>query len=207
MKKFGFGCMRLPLINREDPTSVDFDHFCKMVDTFLERGFVYFDTAYVYHGEKSESFIREALVKRHPRESFLLADKLPIGKLKNDGDMERIFAEQFERCGVEYFDYYLLHNVNTNTLWKANKYNCFDFIKQKKEEGVLKHIGFSYHDNAELLDQILSEHPEIEFVQIALNPIDWCSLTRPASTTTTTSKTSLPRSRTWISTAICLTRR
>ena len=173
MKRFGLGCMRLPLLNKEDPTSVDMEYFCKMVDEFLANGFVYFDTAYMYHGNASEIVVREGLVKRHPRESFILADKLPLLSVKMEGDKERIFEEQLEKTGVDYFDYYLLHNVNTNTLTKANRFDCFNFIKQKKEEGIVKHIGFSYHDNAELLDQILTEHPEIEFVQIQFNYLDY----------------------------------
>ena len=173
MKRFGLGCMRLPLLNKDDPTSVDMEYFCKMVDEFLANGFVYFDTAYMYHGNASETVVREGLVKRHPRESFILADKLPLLNIKMEGDKERIFDEQLEKTGVDYFDYYLLHNVNTNTLTKANRFDCFNFIKQKKEEGIVKHIGFSYHDNAELLDQILTEHPEIEFVQIQFNYLDY----------------------------------
>jgi len=173
MKKFGLGCMRLPLTNQDDPTSVDLSQVEKMVDSFLENGFTYFDTAYMYHGNASENVVRKALVERHPRDSFILADKLPLGSLKIEGDKERIFDEQLQKCGVEYFDYYLLHNMNTNTLKKAEKFDCFDFIKQKKEEGIVKHIGFSYHDDAELLDKILSEHPEFEFVQIQLNYLDY----------------------------------
>ena len=173
MKKLGFGCMRLPLTNPDDPSTVDHEKFCEMVDEFLNRGFTYFDTAYMYHNGKSEIAVREALVKRHPRDSFLLADKLPLFVIKNEGDKERIFDEQFEKCGVDYFDYYLLHNVNSSSIETANKFDCFEFIKQKKAEGKLRHIGFSYHDNAENLDKILTEHPEMEFVQIQLNYLDY----------------------------------
>lgn len=173
MKKLGFGCMRLPLLNADDSASVDHERFCEMVDTFLERGFTYFDTAYMYHGFKSEIAVREALVKRHPRESFLLADKLPLACLEKKEDVERIFAEQLEKCGVDYFDYYLLHNINSGYIERVENYGCFEFINRMKAEGKIKHIGFSYHATPELLDKLLTEHPEVEFVQIQLNYLDW----------------------------------
>ena len=176
-KKLGFGCMRLPLLDANNHGAVDLEQFKKMVDIFLERGFTYFDTAYMYHDFKSEIFVREALVKRHPRESFTLTTKLPTMFLKTKEDRERIFNEQLEKCGVEYFDYYLLHNLNTNTYETAEKLDCFDFIRQKKAEGKVKHICFSFHDNAKLLDKILTAHPEIEFVQIQMNYLDWESKT------------------------------
>jgi predicted aldo/keto reductase-like oxidoreductase len=106
-KKLGFGCMRLPLLNKDDQTSVDLETFKKLVDTFIEKGFTYFDTALTYHGFKSEDFVREALVKRHTRDEYTLATKLPPRVLKTEEDQERIFNEQLDRCGVEYFDYYL----------------------------------------------------------------------------------------------------
>ncbi len=175
MKKLGFGCMRLPLIDPKDETSVNFEMMCEMVDTFLEHGFTYFDTAYMYHQYTSECMVKKALVERHPRESFLLADKLPTMKLEKVEDMERIFNEQLEKTGVDYFDYYLLHNLNKNTYEIATKLNAFDFVSQKKKEGKVKRMGFSYHDDAALLDEILSNHPEVEFVQLQLNYMDWDS--------------------------------
>lgn len=176
-KKLGFGCMRLPLLDANNQGNVDLEQFKKMVDTFLERGFTYFDTAYMYHDFKSEIFVREGLVKRHPRESFTLTTKLPTMMLHTKEDCERIFNEQLEKCGVDYFDYYLLHNLNTNTYKTAEKLDCFKFIQQKKAEGKVKHICFSYHDNAALLDKILTAHPEIEYVQIQMNYLDWDSRT------------------------------
>ena len=172
-KKLGFGFMRLPLKNHEDPTSVDTDMLNIMVDTFLERGFTYFDTAYMYHEFKSEIFLREALVKRHDRNSFTLASKLPTMFLKTKEDQVRIFDEQLEKCGVEYFDFYLLHNLGVTNYETAKKLDSFAFIQKKKEEGKIKKIGFSYHDSADLLDVILTEHPEVEFVQLQINYIDW----------------------------------
>ena len=175
MKKLGFGCMRLPITDQNNQTSVDFQQFCDMVDSFIEQGFTYFDTAYMYHDFKSEEFVREALVKRHSRDSFTLATKMPTMFLKKEEDLERIFNEQLEKCGVEYFDYYLLHNLNAINYPIAEKFDAFDFIMKKKAEGKIKHIGFSYHDNAELLEEILTKHPEVDFVQLQINYLDWNS--------------------------------
>lgn len=172
-KKLGFGFMRLPVTNQEDPTSVDMDRLNKMVDTFLERGFTYFDTAYMYHNFKSEIALREALVKRHPRDSFTVATKLPTMFLKTKEDQERIFNEQLEKCGVDYFDYYLLHNLGVTHYEIAKNMDSFGFIQQKKAAGKIRNIGFSYHDHADLLDEILTAHPEVDFVQLQLNYMDW----------------------------------
>lgn len=172
-KKLGFGCMRLPMTNPQDQTSVDMPQLCQMVDTFLERGFTYFDTAYMYHDYVSEIMVREALVKRHPRESYTLATKMPTMMLKNKEDMERIFNEQLEKCGVDYFDYYMLHCLNAANYAIAQALESFEFIRRKKDEGKIRSIGFSHHDNAELLEEILDAHPEVEFVQLQLNYLDW----------------------------------
>lgn len=175
MKKLGFGCMRLPLTNPEDPTSVDLEQFCEMIDTFMDNGFTYFDTAYPYHQKQSELFVKKALVERYPRNSFTLADKLPVPFMKVKEDAKRIFDEQLEKCGVNYFDYYLLHSLNRNHYQAALKFGCFDFIKKMKEEGKIREIGFSFHDTADILDQILTEHPEMDFVQLQINYLDWNS--------------------------------
>ena len=142
MKKLGFGLMRLPQTDPDNAESIDFDAVCKMVDTFLERGFTYFDTAYMYHNYKSEITLREALVKRHKRDSFTVATKMPVMFLKSQDDLQRIFNEQLEKCGVDYFDYYMLHNLNISHYEIAKKYNAFDFIQKKKQEGKIKKIGF-----------------------------------------------------------------
>lgn len=173
MKKLGFGMMRLPQTQADDPTKVDLPQVCQMVDAFLEKGFTYFDTAYMYHNYVSENIAKEALVKRHPRDSFKLATKLPVRLLKQKEDMERIFEEQRQKCGVEYFDYYLLHCLDTENYRTAQALDSFSFIVRKKTEGKVKNIGFSYHDSAELLDEILTAHPEIEFVQLQINYLDW----------------------------------
>lgn len=180
MKKLGFGCMRLPLQGEvEDIFSaenIDMNQLCQMVDTFMERGFTYFDTSYVYHNGKSEVALKEALVKRYPRDSFLLADKLPTFSITKPEQIPAIFEEQLERCGVTYFDYYLLHNI-WETNYDVNIVPCdeFGFARRMKEAGKIRHLGMSFHDSPEALDRILTEHPEVEFVQIALNYYDWNS--------------------------------
>lgn len=175
MEKLGFGMMRLPLLNEDDAASVDMEQVKEMVDAFLERGFTYFDTAYMYHDGTSEVVAREALVKRHPRERFTLTTKMPTMFLEKEGDMERIFAEQLEKCGVDYFDYYLLHNLGVSHYAIAQKFDGFGFIAKMKAEGKVKKTGFSFHDNAELLDEILSAHPEVDVVQLQINYLDWDS--------------------------------
>lgn len=174
-KKLGFGLMRLPLTDPNDGASVDVELLKTMVDAFLEKGFTYFDTAWMYCGFQSECAIREALVKRHPRDSYTLADKLHAGFLKTKEDRERIFQEQLKKTGVDYFDYYLLHDVGTDHYKTYQELDCFRWLEEKKAQGLARHIGFSYHDNAELLDRVLIEHPEVEFVQLQLNYLDWDS--------------------------------
>lgn len=171
--KLGFGFMRLPLKDPQDQTSIDYDTLNKMVDKFLERGFTYFDTAWMYMGYESENALRKSLVERHPRDKFTVASKLPIGMLKSAEQQEEIFNKQLEKTGLDYFDYYLVHNVNANTIGNARKFDSFKFVADKKKEGKIKHIGFSFHDNPELLEEVLKEHPEVEFVQLQINYIDW----------------------------------
>ena len=169
MPKLGFGLMRLP----EKDGVIDHEQVCRMVDDYMKAGMNYFDTAYVYHGGKSEVAAREALVKRYPRDSFMIATKLPAWEIKKEEDVERIFNEQLERAGVDYFDYYLLHSIEDGSNYDTyEKYDCFTWGLKKKEEGKIKHIGFSYHGSPELLVQVLDKHPEMEFVQIQLNYLD-----------------------------------
>lgn len=166
--KLGFGLMRLP----KDPDgSIRQEEVTRMVDAFMKAGFTYFDTAYAYAG--SEEAMKKALVERYPRESFTIADKLPAWKLKSEEDVERIFHESLKRCGVEYFDFYLLHSIEESHLPTYERYHCFEFLQEMVRQGKIRHIGFSYHDNAALLDQILTDHPEMEFVQLQLNYLDW----------------------------------
>ncbi len=173
MKKLGFGFMRLPVIDTKYQSKIDFYQLNNMVDTFLERGFTYFDTAYMYHNFISEVALKESLVKRHNRDSFTVATKLPIMFLKEKDDLERIFNEQLEKVGVDYFDYYMLHNLGVSHYEIDKKIDAFEFIQKKKEEGKVRNIGFSFHDNSDLLDIILTEHPEVDFVQLQINYIDW----------------------------------
>ena len=173
MKKLGFGLMRLPLVNPDDQTSIDIEKFKEMADMFIERGFTYFDTAYPYHGGKSEKALREAVVKRYPREAFTVTSKMPVWAIKEDGDLERIFNEQLERCGVKYFDYYWLHALNRERVEVMDRMDGWGFIARKKAEGKIRHIGFSFHDDSTLLAEILERHPEAEFVQLQINYLDW----------------------------------
>ena len=170
MPKIGFGLMRLP----ETDGVIDIDKVCKMADAYLDAGFNYFDTAYVYHGGNSEKAVKEAIVRRHPRDSFTIATKLPAWSIHSFEDRDKIFNEQLERCGVDYFDFYLLHSIEDGNNYDTYvKYDCFNWGIQKREEGKIKHFGFSFHGTPELLVEIVDNHPEIEFVQIQLNYADW----------------------------------
>lgn len=171
MNKLGFGFLRLPKNGEE----IDYSLLNQMVDHFLSHGGTYFDTAYTYMDGKSEIAIRESLVKRHPRESFCLADKLPSWKVTSHGDCKRYFEEQLNRCSTEFFDVYLLHWLNRDNYKICEKYDEFGFLRELKESGKTKKIGFSYHDSASLLDEILTAHPEVDIVQLQINYLDWDS--------------------------------
>ena len=173
MKNMGFGMMRLPLTDKDDFKSVDQEQINKMVDTFMEAGFNYFDTAYPYHDGVSEVAFRKAVVERYPRDSFVVADKLPLFLITKDEELEPIFTEQLERTGLEYFDYYLLHNVSGFSEAGFVGVNSFEFALKKKEEGKIKHLGFSTHANAEYIENIIKQHPELEFIQLQINYLDW----------------------------------
>ena len=175
-KKLGFGLMRLPLLDPNDPGSIDMEQMKRMVDAFLAQGFTYFDTAWMYCNGKSEEAAFEALVSRHPRDSFTLTTKLPAYMLKTEDDREWLFREQLRRTGAGFFDYYWLHDVNAETIETFDKLRCWDFIREKKAQGLVRHIGFSYHDGPELLDELLTAHPEVEYVQLQINYLDWDSL-------------------------------
>lgn len=166
----GFGAMRFPCF---EDGSVDIEKVKVMIDEFMQAGFCYFDTAYYYHGVKSEGVLNEALVKRYPRESFLIADKMPLTIIKEQADYLPTFNAQLERTGVEYFDFYLLHNLTREQIALTEQRGGFEFIKQMKQEGRVKHIGFSTHDNADALEALLARHPEVEFVQLQVNYLDW----------------------------------
>ena len=169
-KNFGFGCMRLPL--KEDK-KVDYAAFSEMVDKFIEEGFNYFDTAHGYLGGESEIAIRECISKRYPREKFVLADKLSVNFFNKEEDIRPFFESQLKACGVEYFDFYLMHAQNASYYKKYTDCRAYEIAKELKEEGKIRHIAISFHDKASVLDMILSEHPEIEAVQIQFNYSDY----------------------------------
>ncbi|MDO5541303.1 MAG: aldo/keto reductase [Eubacteriales bacterium] len=172
-KKLGFGLMRLPLLDDTDAASIDIETTKKMVDAFIERGFTYFDTAWMYCGFKSENAVKEVLTDRYPRDSYTLATKLHAGFIKTEEDCDKVFEEQRKKTGAEFFDYYLLHDMRQEHYKIYNELDCFNWIAKKKEQGLVRHIGFSFHDSAQFLDKVLTEHPEMEFVQLQLNYLDW----------------------------------
>lgn len=171
-KKLGFGMMRLPVL-KDDSQEVDLELVCKMVDHYMEHGFRWFDTAYFYLGGKSEGIVRKAIVERYPRESFCVADKMPLSHLKEKEDIARVFAEQKDRTGLEYFDRYLLHAVSKEKLQMMDDFGLWDFLYGLKRNGIAKQIGFSFHDTAETLEGILAKHPDLDFVQLQINYADW----------------------------------
>ena len=167
--KLGFGLMRLPMLEEE----VDVAKLQKMVDDFMAAGFTYFDTAYVYTGGKSEEVVSDVLSSKYPRDAYQLATKLPIWEAKKKEDMQVILNKQLERCGVEYFDYYLIHAIGEDRIKVLDEYDGWQFMIDQKIKGTAKHIGFSFHDTADVLDKILTDHPEMEFVQLQINYVDW----------------------------------
>ena len=170
IKKLGFGLMRLPMIGEE----VDIEQTKKMVDTFMSKGFTYFDTAYVYIGTKSEVAMKEAIVDRYPRDSFQIASKLPIWMINDKADTRKLFEESCQRAGVDYWDFYLLHALNAERFETLEKYDVWEEAKALKAEGRIKHLGFSFHDSAEVLEENLAKHADdVEFVQLQINYIDW----------------------------------
>lgn len=173
MKKLGFGLMRLPLVNPEDKDSVDLDRVKAMVDLFMDRGFSHFDTAYMYHGGTSEDIFRQVVVERYPRDSFSITDKMPIARVESKEQLEEIFSEQLERCGVDYFDYYWMHAMNKERHEKSKKLGAFKFLEEKKKQGKIKHLGFSFHDSAQVLEEIILDEPSVDFVQLQINYLDW----------------------------------
>lgn len=168
-KNFGFGFMRLPMIGEE----VDMEQTIQMVDTFMKAGFNYFDTAHGYISEKSEIALRESLVKRYPRESYILTDKLSPNYFDNKEDIKSYFNNMLEACGVEYFDFFLMHCQNAELFEKYKRCEAYETAFELKKQGKVKHVGFSFHDKAEVLDQILTEYPQIEVVQIQFNYLDY----------------------------------
>ena len=166
---FGFGCMRLPMNNG----SVDYAEFCRMADAFISAGFNYFDTAHGYIGGQSETAIRDCVAKRYDRSKFLLTNKLTDPYFKKQEDIRPFFEKQLAWCGVEYFDFYLMHAQDRNNYQKFKKCRAYETCYALKQEGKIRPFGISFHDKAEVLDMILTEHPEIEIVQIQFNYVDY----------------------------------
>lgn len=173
MNKLGFGFLRLPTTDQPIPDHYNWAILKEMVDLYLASGHNYFDTAYTYLDGWSEIGLRECLVKRHPRASFRIADKLPGYKCHTYDDCRKFFNEQLTRCGVDFFDVYLLHWLNAKHYEIAESIDEFRFLRELKAQGLAKKIGFSYHDSAALLDKILSAHPEVDIVQLQINYLDW----------------------------------
>ena len=171
-KKLGFGLMRLPVLN-DNGERIDLEQVNQMVDHFLEQGYTYFDTAYPYHMGFSERAVKSALVERHPRESFLLADKMPVFRVSKPEDAPAAFEEQLERTGAGYFDMYLLHAMSADRLKTVKDNRVWEYLLTEKARGRIRRLGFSFHDTPEVLDQILNDLPEAEFVQLQINYADW----------------------------------
>jgi len=168
-KNFGFGMMRLPMLGED----VDIPQVKAMVDAFLVAGFNYFDTARPYIKGKSELVIRECISRRYPRDKFLLANKLSGSCFETEKDILPFFESQLEACGVDYFDFYLCHAVSKKMDAHLSQANAYEVLRQLKEQGKIRHLGFSFHDSAEFLDDFLTRHPELEFAQIQFNYADY----------------------------------
>lgn len=173
MNKLGFGFLRLPRLNPEDEKSTDYELLNKMVDEYIASGHNYFDTAYTYLDGESENAVKKAVIERYPREAVWITDKLPGYKASCEEDSLRFFEESLERTGAGYFDLYLVHGLDGENYEKAIKFKQFEFVRKLKEEGRVKRIGFSFHDSADVLRNILSEQPGMDFVQLQINYIDW----------------------------------
>ncbi|MBR4448519.1 aldo/keto reductase [Methanobrevibacter sp.] len=172
--KFGFGCMRLPLIDANDPTSVNQELFNQMVDIYMEKGFNYFDTSYAYHNGVSEVAIRKAVVERYPRESYQICDKMPTWALTSEEDNDKFVNQMLERLGIDYFDVFLVHNINTPWHKLAETHKTFEYVKKMKEEGIARKIGISFHDKAVLLEEVLDKYGDfLDVVLLELNYLDW----------------------------------
>lgn len=170
-KKFGFGMMRLPMIN--DGKDVDFEQVSQMVDLFLANGFNYFDTVHPYLNGQSEVAVRKCLAERHPRDSYILTNKLTGTYFSSEEEIRPFFFQQLKDCGVKYFDFYLLHAQSSNNYPKFQQTHAYETAFALKEEGYIRHVGLSFHDTPEMLDQILTDHPQIEIVQLQFNYIDY----------------------------------
>lgn len=173
MKKFGFGLMRLPVFNPDDMTTIDLEQFKRMADYFIANGFTYFDTAYMYHDYKSETAMKTCVVERHHRDSFTIATKMPLALMKSGDEASKIFEKQKQNVGVDFFDYYLLHNMTLEKYESAKKWGVIEYLESKKAAGEIKKLGFSCHDTAANFEKILDDSPNFDFVQLQINYLDW----------------------------------
>ncbi len=172
--ELGFGAMRLPQTDANNPATIEMEEFTQMVDYFMKQGFNYFDTSYAYHMETSEGALKKALVERYPRESFRIADKIPTWMLTKPDDNENLVDVMLERLGIEYFDVLLIHNINNVFINLAEAAKSFEYLKKAKEEGKALKVGISYHDKADFLEEILEKYGDaIDIVQLQLNYMDW----------------------------------
>ena len=172
-KKLGFGLMRLPLTDPNNNGSIDIELLKKMVDLYLQRGFTYFDTAWMYCDGQSECAVKEVLTTRYPRDAYTVTSKLPNGPLNTLEDRDKIFNEQLRKTGLEYFDYYLLHAIGTQNIDRFRQFDCFTWLMEKKAQGLVKKIGFSFHGTPELLEELLTAYPQLDVVQLQINYLDW----------------------------------
>ena len=172
MKNLGFGLMRLPL-KSDGSGSIDIERTKALADSFIENGFTYFDTAACYHKKESEGAFCEAVAKRYPREAYSITDKLSLFMLKSKDEIPGFFDNQLKTLGVDYLDIYLIHSLDKNSYATAKEWGAFEFVSEKLKEGKVRHIGFSFHGDAETLDIMLNEQPEVEYVQLQINYIDW----------------------------------
>ncbi len=168
-KVFGFGCMRLPMKDGE----VDLEEFAQMTDLFLQKGFNYFDTAHGYLDGKSEQAIREVLTSRHKREEYVLTNKLSSSFFEKEEDIRPFFENQLRWCGVDYFDFYLMHAQSASNYDQYKRCRAYETAFALKKEGKIRHVGLSFHDKPEVLDRILTDYPEVEIVQIQFNYLDY----------------------------------
>ena len=171
LPKLGFGFLRLPMKDND----IDYDTLNVMVDIAMENGVNYFDTGYIYLDGDSERALKRTVVERYPREKYIVTDKMAVWVVDKEEDLDRIFNEQLERTGLAYFDYYFIHSIEEVHIAKIEQFNLWGWIAKKKEKGLIKHFGFSFHDTPECLDRMLREHPETEVVQLQLNYLDWDS--------------------------------
>ncbi len=169
----GFGFMRLPAIAGSDGKEIDHEQVCTMVDAFLEAGFTYFDTAYGYHDGRSEHELKAALVDRHPRDAYTVATKLPAWAARDAEHARSMFDRSLQKTGLDYFDYYLLHNLGGELTKTFDDYGIWDYLAEKREQGLIRHLGFSIHDDADALETVLAAHPDMDFVQLQINYADW----------------------------------